>query len=94
LRTFLVIIFISLTSLAGAAPLRITITEGVVEPLPYAAPAFIGETGASNDLAIKITELIKSDLLSTGLFREVLSRLIYLASITLLLLFNTRIGKL
>ncbi len=94
MRTFLVIIFISLTSLAGAAPLRITITEGVVEPLPYAAPAFIGETGASNDLAIKITELIKSDLLSTGLFREVLSRLIYLASITLLLLFNTRIGKL
>ena len=50
------IILISLTSLAEAAPLRITITEGIVEPLPYAAPAFIGETGASNDLAIKISE--------------------------------------
>ena len=71
MRTFLVIIFISLTSLAETAPLRITITEGVIEPLPYAAPEFIGETGASNELAIKITELVKSNLLGTGLFREV-----------------------
>ena len=71
MRTFLVIIFISLTSLAETAPLRITITEGVIEPLPYAAPEFIGETGASNELAIKITELVKSNLSGTGLFREV-----------------------
>ena len=71
MRTFLVIIFICLTSLAETAPLRITITEGVIEPIPYAAPAFIGETGASNEIATKITELIKSDLTGTGLFREV-----------------------
>ena len=71
MRTFLVIIFISLTSPAETAPLRITITEGVIEPLPYAAPEFIGETGASNELAIKITELVKSNLSGTGLFREV-----------------------
>ena len=61
----------SLSTFAQSAPLRITITEGVIEPLPYAAPAFIGETGASNDLANKITELVKNDLLGTGLFREV-----------------------
>ena len=71
MRTFLVIIFISLTSLAETAPLRITITEGVIEPLPYAAPEFICETLASNELAIKITELVKSNLSGTGLFREV-----------------------
>ena len=59
LKKFLVIIFISLATFLQSAPLRITITEGVVEPLPYAAPAFIGETGASNELANKITELIK-----------------------------------
>ena len=71
LKKLLVIIFISLATFLQSAPLRITITEGVIEPLPYAAPAFIGETGASNELAIKITELIKSDLLGSGLFREV-----------------------
>ena len=71
LKPFLVIIFISLTTFAQSAPLRITITEGVIEPLPYAAPAFIGETGASNEVANKITELVKIDLFGTGLFREV-----------------------
>ena len=94
LRTFLVIIFISLTSLAESAPLRVTITEGVIEPLPYAAPEFIGETGASNELAIKITELVKRTYQVLGYFEKCLSHLIYLALITLVLLFNTRTGKL
>tara|TARA_B100001248_G_scaffold223834_1_gene180785 strand:+ start:6759 stop:8057 length:1299 start_codon:yes stop_codon:yes gene_type:complete len=71
LKPFLLIIFISLSSLAQSAPLRITITEGVTEPLPYAAPTFIGETGASIELALKITEVVKDDLSGTGLFREV-----------------------
>jgi TolB protein len=71
LKPFLIIIFISVTTFAQSAPLRITITEGVIEPLPYAVPAFIGETGASNEVANKITELVKNDLLGTGLFREV-----------------------
>ena len=71
MKKLLVIIFICLATSLQSAPLRITITEGVIEPLPYAAPAFIGETGASNELASKITDLIKGDLLGTGLFREV-----------------------
>jgi len=71
LKPFLLIIFISLSSFAQSAPLRITITEGVTEPLPYAAPTFIGETGASIELALKITEVVKDDLSGTGLFREV-----------------------
>ena len=63
MKSLLVFIFISLTTTALSAPLRITITEGVIEPLPYAAPTFIGETGASNEIAAAITELIKDDLL-------------------------------
>ena len=71
LRTFLVIIFMSLTTTALSAPLQIRITEGVTEPVAYAAPTFIGETGASIELALKITEVVKDDLSGTGLFREV-----------------------
>ena len=67
MKSLLVFIFISLTTTALSAPLRITITEGVIEPLPYAAPTFIGETGASNEIAAAITVLIKDDLLGTGL---------------------------
>tara|TARA_B100000609_G_scaffold181414_1_gene162495 strand:- start:159 stop:1454 length:1296 start_codon:yes stop_codon:yes gene_type:complete len=67
----LTLIFIILTTFVQAAPLRITITEGVSEPLPYAAPTFIGETGASIEMALKITEVVKVDLNGTGLFREV-----------------------
>ena len=59
MKTFLVIFFISLSTFVQSAPLRITITEGVIEPLPYAAPTFIGETGASNELANKIANLFK-----------------------------------
>ena len=54
MKSLLVFIFISLTTTALSAPLRITITEGVIEPLPYAAPTFIGETGASNEIAAAI----------------------------------------
>ena len=71
MKPFLTLIFIILTTFVQAAPLRITITEGVSEPLPYAAPTFIGETGASIEMALKITEVVKVDLNGTGLFREV-----------------------
>ena len=71
MRPLLTLIFIILTTFVQAAPLRITITEGVSEPLPYAAPTFIGETGASIEMALKITEVVKVDLNGTGLFREV-----------------------
>ena len=71
MKPLLIVIFIILTTFVQAAPLRITITEGVSEPLPYAAPTFIGETGASIEMALKITEVVKVDLNGTGLFREV-----------------------
>ena len=57
--------------LAQDGPLRIEITEGVIEPLPFAIPQFEGETGGSADMAARITQVIAEDLVGTGLFRQI-----------------------
>jgi TolB protein len=74
---FLTIAFLALASLAAPAvaqdtpgPLRIEITEGVIEPLPFALPQFIAGPGAE-DQAADITRVIAADLSGTGLFREI-----------------------
>jgi TolB protein len=59
------------TLAAQNGPLRIEITEGVVEPMPYAVPAFVAETPQAQPYAEEITQVIASDLTGTGLFREV-----------------------
>ena len=51
-------------------PLRITITDGVIDPMPFAAPTFIDEGGAG-DLARNLSRVVASDLAGTGLFREI-----------------------
>ena len=56
---------------AAQAPLRIEITEGVIEPMPFAAPAFVPDTPEAADLAGRITQVVIDDLTGTGLFREV-----------------------
>ena len=56
---------------AAQAPLRIEITEGVVEPMPFAAPGFVPDTPAAADLAARITRVVVDDLTGTGLFREI-----------------------
>ena len=56
---------------AAQAPLRIEITEGVIEPMPFAAPGFVPDSGASGDLAARITRVVADDLAGTGLFREI-----------------------
>lgn len=56
---------------AQQGPLRIEITEGVIEPLPFAAPAFVAETPAASQIAAEITRVIAADLSGTGLFREI-----------------------
>jgi TolB protein len=53
------------------APLRIEITEGVIEPMPFAAPGFVPDGEGSADLARQITGVVIADLAGTGLFREV-----------------------
>lgn len=56
---------------AASGPLRIEITEGVIEPLPFAVPPFIPENAAAGQLAGDITRVIAADLANTGLFREI-----------------------
>lgn len=63
-------------SLPGAAlaqdgPLRITIDEGVIEPLPFAVPDFVAESGAAQEMAQQIARVVADDLTGTGLFREI-----------------------
>ena len=71
LRIFSLTIVILLATRLGAEPLRITLTEGVIEPLPFAAPPFVAETSGGQQYAQKISELVASDLNGTGLFREI-----------------------
>ena len=52
-------------------PLRLEITQGVIEPLPFAVPAFVPETAGAEAIAADITRLVAADLTGTGLFREI-----------------------
>jgi TolB protein len=61
----------ALPALAQDGPLRIEITEGVIEPLPFAVPGFVAESTASTDVATQLTRVIAGDLSGTGLFREI-----------------------
>jgi TolB protein len=47
---------------SAQGPLRIEITEGVIEPLPFAVPQFIAETPAAAQLAQQITQVVAADL--------------------------------
>jgi len=58
----------------GNGPLRIEITEGVIEPLPIAIPDFIAENADGAEMALDISRVIASDLVGTGLFREIPKR--------------------
>ncbi|WP_324753398.1 Tol-Pal system beta propeller repeat protein TolB [Roseovarius sp. Pro17] len=60
----------ALPALAQSGPLRLEITEGVIEPLPFAVPAFVG-SGAGGQAAQDISALVAADLSGTGLFREI-----------------------
>ena len=51
--------------------LEITITDGVIQPLPFAVPQFQAETAGSEQAAAEISRLIAADLTGSGLFREV-----------------------
>ncbi|APG48139.1 Tol-Pal system beta propeller repeat protein TolB [Phaeobacter porticola] len=83
MRTYLATLVMGATLLGAAViapvvpaqaqdgPLRIEITDGVIEPLPYAVPGFVPETPAAAELARDISRVIAADLSGTGLFREV-----------------------
>ncbi len=61
----------ALPAAAQTGPLRIEITEGVIEPLPFANPDFVAENAAAADLARQIARVVSEDLTGTGLFREI-----------------------
>ena len=66
---------------AQSGPLRIEITEGVIEPVPIAVAPFIAENAGAAQFAEQITSVIAADLTGTGLFRDV-PRSAYISQIT------------
>ncbi|MEM9550308.1 MAG: Tol-Pal system beta propeller repeat protein TolB [Pseudomonadota bacterium] len=52
-------------------PLRIEITEGVIEPLTFAVPDFVPDGADPNGYGAQLARVISADLSGTGLFREV-----------------------
>lgn len=56
---------------AQNGPLRIEITDGVIEPLPYAVPNFVAETSGASEMAANLARVVADDLNGTGLFREI-----------------------
>jgi TolB protein len=56
---------------AQSGPLRIEITEGVIEPLPFAVPDFIAETAAAAEWGPRLAQLVAQDLTGSGLFRQI-----------------------
>jgi TolB protein len=56
---------------AAQARLEIILTDGVIEPMPFAVPDFIAENGAASEYAAKISRVVAEDLAGTGLFREI-----------------------
>lgn len=66
---------------AQSGPLRLEITEGVIEPLPFALPTFIAENAGASDPAADISRVIAADLRGTGLFRQI-SPEAYIAQVT------------
>ena len=56
---------------AQTGPLRLEITEGVIEPLPFAVPEFVADTAQGTQYGRDISRVIAADLAGTGLFREI-----------------------
>jgi TolB protein len=65
------LMLLALPALAQSGPLRIEITEGVIEPMPFAVPGFVPGTPAATEQASQIASVIAADLSGTGLFREI-----------------------
>nr|WP_242679558.1 Tol-Pal system beta propeller repeat protein TolB [Paracoccus nototheniae] len=53
--------------MAQDTPLRIEITDGVIEPMSIAIPAFHGDA----EIAARVRQVVADDLTGTGLFREI-----------------------
>lgn len=73
----ILVLLVSLTlvcaapTLAQQPTLQVNIESGIEEPTPFAIPTFIAENSSATQIAENINRVIASDLLSTGLFREI-----------------------
>ncbi len=56
---------------AQSGPLRIEVTEGVIEPVPFAIPAFLAEGSGAAQYGEAMTRVIAANLSGTGLLREI-----------------------
>lgn len=71
LLTVLVALMLAGPAMAQGGPLRLTITDGVIEPITFAVPNFEAETPQAQQVAADLSRLVVQDLAGTGLFREV-----------------------
>lgn len=62
---------IAIGAQAQGKPLRIEVTEGVIEPMPFAVPTFVAGSSGAQKIASEMTAVVVSDLVGSGLFREV-----------------------
>lgn len=76
-RLFAFFIILSFGTVAATAQLRVDVTRGTVDPVPIAVPEFVPtvdvetSTGMLSDIGVSISQVITSNLVSTGLFRAV-----------------------
>jgi len=56
---------------AQQGPLRIEITEGVIEPLPFAVTDFVPDSSAATEYGQQLAQVVAADLVGTGLFRQI-----------------------
>ena len=55
----------------NSGPLRIEITEGIIEPMPIAVTQFLAENAGAEAFASQLTDVIIRDLAGSGLFRNI-----------------------
>ncbi|MEL6563293.1 MAG: Tol-Pal system beta propeller repeat protein TolB [Pseudomonadota bacterium] len=68
----IVMVALGVTQVAAQnGPLRIEITEGVIEPLPVAIPNLVPENAEAAAMGQQLSRVIAADLSGTGLFREI-----------------------
>jgi len=68
---WMLVLALPIIAQAQDKPLRIEVTQGIIEPMPYAAPVFVAENAAAQEFAAKLTQVVTADLVGSGLFREI-----------------------
>jgi len=69
--TIVLTVIVAITAPAALARVNIDITQGNVDPMPIAAPNFLGETDDSANLGRDITGVLMNDLERSGLFQVI-----------------------